>query len=84
MNAAVPTIAHAVLIASPQPGEDKPRRATLIVAESDREKAKAIVKAALKPGECVTAAYPLPLGCLEAFDLRPGEFTAWLGGGLGR
>jgi hypothetical protein len=54
----------------------------LIVAEPDPVKARELLRGKL-PGRHVAEMYPLPSGCLEAFGLKPGEFTEWLGVGIG-
>lgn len=53
-----------------------------IVAEPNPAKAREILRGKL-PGLHVAELYPLPAGCLEAFGLKPGEFTRWLAEGLG-
>jgi hypothetical protein len=79
----IPTFAQAVAIRTNIQGELKPRRALLIVAEADPIKAEMPVRAHIQPTEIIVGVYPLPEGAIEAFGLQPGEFTAYLGGGLG-
>jgi hypothetical protein len=71
----VPVVAHAAIVRGPHGGS---RAAVLIVAEPDPVKARELLRGKL-PGRHVAEMYPLPSGCLEAFDLKPGQFTEWLG-----
>jgi hypothetical protein len=48
-----------------------------IVAEPDPRKAEDIVRGETIPDETVLAVGPVPSGCLEAFHLKPGRYTAW-------
>ena len=77
-----PTVAQAVAIRSNFSDEAEPRRALLIVAEADPIRAELLIRAHIQPTETVVGVFPLPDGALEIFDLRPGQFTQFLGGGL--
>jgi hypothetical protein len=72
----VPVVAQAAIVREARGGR---RKATvLIVAEPDPAKAREILRGRL-PGFHVDELYPLPSGCLEAFGLKAGEYTRWLG-----
>lgn len=74
----VPIVAQAAVVRG---GHGGSRVAVLIVAEPDPVKARELLRGQL-PGRHVDELYPPPSGCLEAFDLKPGEFTEWLGAGI--
>lgn len=71
----VPVVAQAAVVRGAHGGR---HAAVLIVAEPDPVKARELLRGKL-PGRHVDELYPLPSGCLEAFDLQPGQFTEWLG-----
>ena len=76
------TTGQLVIVETLRLGGGSPMRVPVVVAEPDATKAMLLVTAKLLPGDSVKLAYPLPQGCIEAMDLEPGEFSAWLGGGL--
>jgi hypothetical protein len=75
----VPVVAQAAIVRHAHGGRAKPT--VLVVAEPDPAKAREILRGRL-PGFHVDELYPLPSGCLEAFGLKPGEYTRWLAEGL--
>ena len=56
----LPTVAQAVAIRSPIPGESAFRHALLIVAEADPIKAELLIRAHIQPTETIFGMYPLP------------------------
>jgi hypothetical protein len=79
MTEPVPVVAQAAIARHAHGGRGNPT--LFIVAERDPAKAREILRGKL-PGLHVDELYPLPSGCLEAFGLKPGEFTEWLAEGL--
>jgi hypothetical protein len=75
----VPVVAHVAIVRHERGGRGNPT--LFIVAEPNPAKAREILRGKL-PGLHVDELYPLPSGCLEAFGLKPGEFTEWLAEGL--
>lgn len=79
MSNPVPIVAQAAVVRDAHGGSQP---SIFVVAEPDPIKARELLRGKL-PGLHVAEMYPLPQGCLEAFDLKPGDFTQWLGGGIG-
>ena len=57
------------------PGMGKQAHIPYIVAEGDPAKAEKLIGALMTPNERITAVFPLPRSVIDAFGLKPGQFT---------
>jgi hypothetical protein len=73
----LPTAGQIVRVTTLRLGGGKPMYAPFIVAEPDPAKAEALVSQVMTPDEQPKAVCPLGADVIEAFGLKPGEFTHW-------
>ncbi len=73
----VPIGGQIVLVTTARLEGGEPLRTPYIVAERDPAKAEEAIRAIMAPNETVEAVWPLPVNVIEAFGLRPGDFTPW-------
>jgi|HubBroStandDraft_2_1064218.scaffolds.fasta_scaffold213920_2 hypothetical protein len=69
------TVGQLVAVTTRRLGSNAPLRAPFVVAEPDPRKAEALVSKVLTPGVTVKAICPLAPNDIEAYGLKPGEFT---------
>ena len=70
-----PIAGQVVRVTTLRLGGGEPMHVPYIVAEPDPAEAEQLVLKAMTLNERATALYPLPANVIEAFNLKPGEFT---------
>jgi hypothetical protein len=73
--ATAPKSGFLVRVTTLQLGGGEPMLTEFIVAESDPLKAEQIIRAVMAPNEEVNAVGPVSAEQIEAFGLKPGDFT---------
>jgi uroporphyrinogen-III synthase len=71
------TAGQIVRVTTTKIGGGEPMHVPLVVAEPDPKKAEQLVRAVAGHDEEITAVGPVTANVIEAFGLRPGQFTYW-------